>query len=90
MPQRKSAKKYLRKSARNRAKNIATATEVKNAIKKFKKSLPAENKDEAKTLLSRAYAKLDKAVKRKVVHANKASRQKSRLTKALNKIAPSA
>ena len=86
MPQKRAAKRYLRKSATNRARNIATSNEVKTAIKKFKKAIEAKNKDEAKGSMQIAYSKLDKAAKRSKIHPNKAARQKSRLAKALNRV----
>jgi len=48
----------------------------------IKKITESENKEEA---LKKAYAALDKAVKKGVIHKNTAARKKSRLAKLVNK-----
>jgi len=74
MPITKSAKRALRQSQRRYERNLAKKKAIKDAIKKFKKSLlPAD--------LSLAYKKLDKAAKVHLIHPNKAARWKSRLSK---------
>jgi small subunit ribosomal protein S20 len=85
MPQRLAAKRYLRKSLKNRERNLNVTNTLKNTIKKFKKAVTAKNDAESATTLSEAYKKLDKAAKTHLIHPNKAARLKSRLTKALNK-----
>jgi len=85
MPQRLAAKRYLRKSSKNRERNLNVTNTLKNTIKKFKKAVTAKNAAESTTTLSEAYKKLDKAAKTHLIHPNKAARLKSRLTKALNK-----
>lgn len=84
MPQRKTAKTELRKAAKNKQRNKIVRGQIKASIKKFKRSLDG---DQAKSseLLSETYKALDKAASKKVIHARKAGRQKSRLTKLLNK-----
>jgi len=59
-------KKSLKKSRRNREYNLKFKREIKNALKTKKKE---------------AVSLLDKAVKKKVIHKNKAARIKSRLAK---------
>jgi len=86
MPQRLAAKRALRKSKRNNSRNIALTGKVKQAVKKFKSDLTAKNAAEGKTSLQALHSVLDKAAKKSLIHPNKAARQKSRLTKALNKI----
>ena len=85
MPQRLAAKRYLRKSLKNRERNLSVTNTLKNTIKKFKNAVTAKNADESTATLSEAYKKLDKAAKTHLIHPNKAARLKSRLTKALNK-----
>ena len=86
MPQRLAAKRYLRKSLRNRERNLNIMDGVKNAIKKFKKAAAAKDNAQGAAALNEVYKKLDKAAKRCLIHPNKAARQKSRLSAALNKI----
>jgi len=85
MPQRRAARRYLRKSLKNKERNLSTTNTLKNTIKKFKKALVAKNAAETATTLNEAYKKLDKAAKTNLIHPNKAARLKSRLTLSLNK-----
>jgi small subunit ribosomal protein S20 len=85
MPQRLAAKRYLRKSLKNREHNLNVTNALKNTIKKFKKAITTKNSAESTTTLSEAYKKLDKAAKTHLIHPNKAARLKSRLTQVLNK-----
>lgn len=73
MPHLKSAAKHLRQS-RNRAKeNKKIKEQLKNLLKnaKSEKDLPV------------LYKAIDKAAKRRIIHANKAARMKSALSKKL-------
>lgn len=85
MPQKRAAKRYLRKSETNRLRNIERTGKVKQAVRKFKTALTAKNGEEAKSSLKDLHSVLDKAAKTKLIHPNKAARRKSRLTKAMNK-----
>lgn len=91
MPRTKSAKKALRQNIRRRQRNLLKKEAYKSAIKEYKKLIQAQKFEEAKEKLSLVYKTLDKCAKTNVIHKNKASRLKSRLTqllyKAQNKIA---
>lgn len=78
MPILKSAKKALRSAARKRLVNLSIKKNLKQAIAGFKKK-PTLKK------LSLVFSALDKAVKKKVIAKNKASRLKSRLSNRLGK-----
>ncbi|MDP3998443.1 MAG: 30S ribosomal protein S20 [bacterium] len=84
MPQTKSAKKALRTERRRRKVNLAVLQTMKKAVK------AARLKPEFKTL-TRAASALDRAAKNGIIHKNKASRLKSRLSKAkpLSQTSPS-
>jgi len=82
VPVTKSAQKAMRGSARKRAVNLVTIKKYKDAVKAVRKAVSTGKLDEAKKLLSSAYKQMDKAVKKNVVHKNKASRLKSRLSRA--------
>ncbi len=86
MPNIKSAAKAMRSSARKRVYNLRTKDKFKSAIKTVKEALNSKSADEALKALTAAYAALDKAAKKNVIHKNTASRKKSRLAKAINKI----
>lgn len=75
MPQHESSKKRLRKTVKANARNRATRSQISTATKKV---LTAAG-DAATEALEKAYSVLDKAVKRGVIHKNKAANQKSRL-----------
>jgi len=85
MPLIKSAKKAMRTSLRQKEENDLTRAKVKNAVKGFKIALTQKSK-ETQELLKNAFKELDIAAKKNVIHKNKASRIKSRLSKALSKI----
>jgi len=84
MPIIKSAKKALRSSIAKKAINDVTRAKVRSAVKGVKIELSGDNKKTAE-LLSKAYRELDLAAKKNVIHKNKASRLKSRLTKMVSK-----
>lgn len=86
MPNTKSAQKAMRGSARKRVINLVTIDKYKNAVKAARKAVAGGKKDEAQKALSAAFAQLDKAAKKHVIHANKAARLKSRLSKAIAKV----
>lgn len=76
MPVTRSAKKALRRAGRQGAVNARVRRRLKEALKAARRSPTPKN-------ISKAYLELDMAVKKKVIHKNKASRLKSRLTKLL-------
>ena len=82
MPQRKTGVKELKKSKARRLHNIDIKTELKKTIKAFLEAV-ASKPEEAKTLLSTLYKKIDKAAKRNVLNKNTASRRKARFAKLL-------
>lgn len=55
-------------------------------IKQTRKLIKEGKKPEALKMLSQAYKAIDKAAKRGVIKKNTASRNKSRLTKAVEKL----
>ena len=85
MPQRKAAKKDLRQNLKKRTQNLKVKSQIKKTLKDFKKAIKDKDLNSTKKALSLAYKVLDKAVSKKVIHAKKAARQKSRLTKLLKK-----
>ena len=92
MSQISSNTKNNRVTIRNRIRNKRYKLAIKKAIKQYLLSI---NKDKFKYItsskslevrlesLSLVYRRLDKAVKRKVLHKNTAARKKSRLAKLL-------
>ncbi len=85
----KSAKKRVLIAEKNRIRNVAFKSSIKTAVKKVIEFANAGAADELKAALSKAYQLCDKAVSKGILHKNTAARKKSRLTKAINKIAAS-
>ena len=79
MPNTKGAKKRLRQSVVRRDRNKAQKTRLRHSLRKFREAVAAKKLDEA-TALSRSTAiLLDKAAAKRIIHANKAARLKSRM-----------
>lgn len=82
----KSAKKRILTAEKNRLQNVAMKTSIKTAVKKVLELATAKNQDELKGALSKVYQLCDKAVSKGILHKNTASRKKSRLTIAVNRL----
>ena len=89
----KSAKKRIKVSKRNPIQNLYYKTSIKNLIKFFfenlelyKSTKDPEYIQKLKKLLKRIYSLIDKSVKKKIFHRNKAARKKSKLAKYLKEI----
>jgi small subunit ribosomal protein S20 len=78
MPITSSARKALRRDKRREKQNLRVKKSFRSAIKAFEKKPTKKN-------LETAYSEIDKAAKKNVIHKNKASRLKSKLTKRLKK-----
>ena len=87
MPNTKSAAKRVRSSARKAAQNQATKSRVRTAERKFKASVAGGKGTEAKAGLIAASSAYSKAAKLGVIKAKTASRKRSRLQLALNRLA---
>ncbi len=86
MPNTKSAGKAMRQSRRRNAINTRTKFKFKSAVKATRVSITAGDKAKSSEDLKKAMSALDKAVKKNVLHKNTASRRKSRLAKAIEKL----
>lgn len=80
-----SALKAHRQSLRRTSINRANRSSLRTALKKFSERLGSGNAQELKAELPALYATIDKAVQKKVISGNAASRQKALLTRHLNK-----
>jgi len=81
MPIKKSAKKYMRVTARKTEKNNQIKGQYRSAIKKTIEAVKAGKPEEAKVWQKKSQKALDKAVQKNVLHKNTAARKKSRLNK---------
>jgi ribosomal protein S20 len=78
MPIIKSAKKRVRVAKKAAVRNSKTKRSLKGALKAFHKAVAGDSK-KAASAQSKAQSELDKAVKKGVIHKNKAARQKRQL-----------
>ena len=81
MANHKSSLKRIRSNAAKRLRNRYQAKTTRNAIKKLRGSA---DKATAAPLLSKVISMLDRLAKKNVIHKNKASNNKSKLTKFVN------
>ena len=77
MPILKNAKKALRASIRKAKENALTKQQMRSSIKSAKLN-PSDK------AVSEAFSRIDKAVKRGIIHKNKAARLKHQLSGLLN------
>jgi len=83
MQRHKSVEKRVRTSREANATNRANKSRVKTAVRRV---VEAKDKEGAVGAFREAVSVLDKSVKIGLIHKNKASNQKSRLNKLVNKI----
>ncbi|NJL78740.1 MAG: 30S ribosomal protein S20 [Richelia sp. RM2_1_2] len=97
MANSRSALKRVLVAERNRIRNKTYKSALRTLMKKYFTALDTyvaeptpELKQEVLLKMSAAYSKIDKAVKRGVLHENNGARKKSRLAKRLSAIAQTA
>lgn len=83
MPITKSAQKQLRKNVKARAKNTSEKENSKKLVKSLEKLVKEKKTEDAKKMLNDAYSKLDRLVKKNIMHKNTAARKKSGMMKKL-------
>ena len=81
MANHKSALKRIRASETRRIQNRYQSRTMRNAVKKFK---AISSKTEAMEKLPKLLSMIDKLAKKAVIHKNKASNLKSKLTRKVN------
>ena len=86
MPIKKSAFKELRKAKKRHLRNARRISELKTLSRKFTSLLDEKKTEQAKEALGRLISKLDKAANKKIIHKNKVSRKKSRLSRKLRQV----
>jgi small subunit ribosomal protein S20 len=84
MPIIKSAIKRVRQTQRKTASNNIRKRFLKISVKDFLELVDQGKLEEAKKLLPTVQKRIDLAVKNKLWHKNKASRQKSQLMKMID------
>jgi len=77
----------MRVTEKNTARNRMTKGVFRNALKKTREAVAANNIEEAKKWLKTTVKSLDKAVQKNVIKKNTAARKKSRLNKLVKGLA---
>jgi len=90
MANHKSATKRHRQSLLQRDRNRAHRSRLRGQVKALRKALTDGDADQAKGLLNPTLSLLDHTAKLGAINDQAASRTKSRLTKALNRLAAGA
>ncbi|MGD0264914.1 MAG: 30S ribosomal protein S20 [Candidatus Methylomirabilota bacterium] len=87
MPIITSSIKDLRRTARRSQHNRAAKGRLRSNLKRVRVALAENQGQAAAQALAAATPVIDRAVSKKVLHKNAAARQKSRLTRQLNRLA---
>jgi small subunit ribosomal protein S20 len=80
MPIIKSAKKRVKIATKARARNSRTKRSLREALKAFSKAIDGGKAADIQKTQAEAVSALDTAVKKAIIHKNKASRQKSAIS----------
>jgi small subunit ribosomal protein S20 len=81
---KKSVLKNIRQAERRTVVNRSNRTRVRTAMKGMRAALSVGDVAAVEKMLSGTISAIDRAIQKGVLHANTASRYKSRLTLALN------
>lgn len=84
MPNVKSAIKRVRQNIKRRDRNRSNRAAFRTVMKKAEAAISAGDAEAAKPDVQAALKTIGTAHKKGLIHANKAARQSSRLTKKLN------
>ena len=79
-----SALKRARQTEKRTARNRASASRLRSALRSMRESLEKGDKTAAGQTYRETVSALDKAIQKGVLHENTASRYKSRLSKRLS------
>lgn len=84
MANTKSAKKRALIAAKRTVRNKMVKSSLRTAIRKYREAVGTDN---AQALLNQAFAALDRAATKGVIHKNTAARKKARLARKLAAVA---
>ena len=85
MEEHNSVLKRERQNAVRRMRNRVIKSKVHTSYRRVLEALNTKDKDETEKKIKVFHSELDKAVKRGVIHKNRAARNKSRLSKKVKK-----
>ncbi len=81
------AKKRARQNVNQRLHNTALRSEYRTAVKKVRKAILAGDKVAAQAVFQSCMSDMDRLADKRIVHKNKSSRHKSRLSAAIKSMA---
>ncbi len=81
------ARKRARQADKQRAHNASLRSTLRTAIKRVRQAIEAGDKSAAQSVFQQSVAVLDRIADKKIVHKNKASRTKSRLSAQIKALA---
>lgn len=81
------ARKRARQAVKQNAHNSSLRSELRTAIKKVVKAVEAGDKVAAQAVYRDSVSTVDRIADKKIIHKNKASRHKSRLSAAIKAMA---
>ncbi len=87
MVKHKSAVKEHRQAQARRQRQRARRSRLRNAMREYRGALAAGDLEQARSLLPPMLSLIDRTAKFNAMHTNTADRTKSRLTRALNRLA---
>jgi small subunit ribosomal protein S20 len=79
-----SAEKRIRQNETCRIRNKSQKSELKTLTKRLTQFITAKDTDQAQKTFRSVVAKLDQAGQKRLIHPNKVSREKSRLSRLLS------
>jgi len=81
------ARKRARQSIKQNMHNASLRSELRTAVKKVQKAIDAGDKVAAQKVYQESVSILDRIADKKIIHKNKASRHKSRLSAQVKALA---
>ncbi len=81
------ARKRARQAVKQRAHNASQRSEFRTAIKSVRRAIDAGDKAAAQTVFAKAISVIDSIADKRIVHKNKSSRHKSRLSSQIKAMA---
>ncbi len=81
------AKKRIRQAEKNRQLNTSHRSAMRTSIKKVLKTIASGAKSEAEAAYKTAVPVIDRSARKGLIHANKAARHKSRLSRHIREMA---
>lgn len=83
----KSAEKRIRQNVKRRERNRKYRSQMRTAIKRLRATIESGDSKAAQELLVPTLSLIDSTARKGIIHGNTAARYKSRLTKAVQKLA---